>query len=57
LVLSRDQGFGGVPRRLVSVETNHNCGTTLYALSRYEKTRVHKKQGHGTTCGGKCRQS
>jgi len=34
------------------VEANHNCGITLYAPSRDEEARVHKKQGHGTTCGG-----
>jgi hypothetical protein len=24
---------------------------------QYEDAKVYKKQGHGTTCGGKCRQS
>jgi hypothetical protein len=38
--------------QLVSVEVNHNYGMTLYAPSRDEKARVHKKQGHGTTYGG-----
>jgi len=43
-----------VLHQLVSVEANHNCAMTLYAPSRDEEARVHKKQGHGMTCGGKC---
>jgi len=50
----RPRGFEGVPHQLVNVEANHNSGMTLYAPSQYEEARVHKKQGHGTTCGGKC---
>jgi len=33
------------------MEVNHNYGMTLYAPSQNEEARVHKKQGHGTTCG------
>jgi len=44
-----------VLHRLVNVEANHNYGMTLYAPSRDEEaSRVHKKQGHDMTCGGKC---
>jgi hypothetical protein len=57
LVLSWDQGFEGALHRLVNVEANHNYGMTLYALSRNEEVKVHKKQGHDMTCGGKCWQS
>jgi hypothetical protein len=35
------------------VEANHNYGMTLYAPSQDEEARVHKKQGHDMTCGGK----
>jgi len=54
LVLSWDQMFEGVPHWLVSVAATHNYGTTLYAWSQDEEARVHKKQGHGMTCDGKC---
>ncbi len=40
--------------QLVSVEANHNCGMTSYVPSWNEEAKVHKKQGHGTTCGSKC---
>ncbi len=43
------KGLKGHCIQLVSVEANHNYGTTLYAPSRDEKTKVHKKQGHGTS--------
>jgi hypothetical protein len=36
------------------VKPNYNYGMTLYAPSQNEKAKVHKKQGHGMTCGGKC---
>jgi hypothetical protein len=39
------------------VEANHNSGTTFYAPSQDEETRVDKKQGHGVTCGDKHLQS
>jgi hypothetical protein len=39
------------------MEGNHDSGTTLYASNQNEKSIVHKKQGHGVTCGGKCWQS
>jgi hypothetical protein len=35
-------------------KVKHNYGMTLYAPSRDEEARVHKKESHGTTCGGKC---
>jgi hypothetical protein len=57
LVLSWDQGFEGAPHQLISVEANHNSGTTLYAPNQNEESTVYKKQGHGTTCDGKCWQS
>jgi hypothetical protein len=31
------------------MEANHDSGTTLYASSQNEETKVHKKQGHGVT--------
>jgi len=43
-----------VPHQVVSVEVDHNCGTTLYVLSQDEDAKLHKKQDHGMTCGGKC---
>jgi len=57
LVLSWDQGFEGAPHQLISVEANHNSGTTLYAPNQNEESTIYKKQGHGTTCDGKCWQS
>jgi hypothetical protein len=39
------------------MEVNHDIGTTLYASSQNEEARIHKKQGHGVICGGKCWQS
>jgi hypothetical protein len=54
LVFFLGQGFEGVPHRLVNVEINHNYGTTLYAPSQDEEAKVHQKESHGTTCGGKC---
>ncbi len=49
LVIFWDQGFEGVLYWLVTMEANHDNGTTLYASSQNEEAKVHKKQGHGVT--------